>query len=53
MINVTVYVEQQVVYRALDIRDMQDMPTEGQDIICAAVSVLVINTVNSIDAVYR
>ncbi|MEI3209697.1 MAG: ribosomal-processing cysteine protease Prp [Lachnospiraceae bacterium] len=50
MFQVTVYVNSAKEYmcKFSDIRDMQASP-EGQDIVCAAASVLTINTINAID----
>ena len=49
MIKITVYKNQKHVYVGFDIEGHAGFHEEGKDIVCAAVSVLVINTINSIE----
>ena len=50
MIKVTIYKTERHEYAGFRYaRVMQDMHENGEDIVCAAVSVLVINTLNSIE----
>ena len=50
MIKVTIYVNQDHVYTGFDVYDHAGYSEEGSDIVCAAVSTLVINTINAVEA---
>ncbi len=50
MIQVTVYKDNQGHYTGFRCDGHADYAQEGQDIVCSAVSVLTINTINAIDA---
>ncbi|MDK2807584.1 MAG: uncharacterized protein PWP24_317 [Clostridiales bacterium] len=49
MITITVKKNQSGVYNGLCVKGHADYDVYGKDIVCAAVSVLVINTINSIE----
>ena len=49
MIEVTIYKTKGHEYAGFDVEGHSGYADEGQDIICAAVSMLVINTINSIE----
>ena len=49
MINVTIYENRQKEYTAFCCIGHAEYANPGEDIVCAAVSVLVINTINSIE----
>lgn len=49
MINVTIYKDELEQYKGFQFKGHAEYAKYGQDIVCAAVSVLVINTVNSIE----
>ena len=50
MIKATIYVNKNHEYKGFDICDHAEYADSGFDIVCAAVSMLVINTLNSIEA---
>lgn len=50
MINITIYQNEQDVYTGFRMEGHAGYAEHGEDIVCAAVSVLVINTINSIEA---
>lgn len=50
MVKITVYMTKDHVYMGFDAQGHAGFSTEGNDVVCAAVSVLVINTVNSIES---
>ena len=50
MINISIYKNADGVYTGFRSSGHADFADKGQDIVCAAVSVLVINTINSIEA---
>ena len=49
MIRVTIYKIKGHEYAGFDVEGHSGFAEEGQDIVCAAVSILVINTINSIE----
>ncbi len=49
MTTVTIIQSKDGEYKGFVCQDMQAMPDSGSDIVCAAISVLVINTINSLD----
>lgn len=50
MINISVYQNEQDEYTGFRMQGHAGYARHGQDIVCAAVSVLVINTINSIES---
>ncbi len=50
MINVTIYKNSQSIYTGFESRGHAGYAESGQDIVCSAVSALVINTINAIDS---
>ena len=50
MIKATIYLNQNHVYTGFDICGHAGYSEEGSDIVCAAVSALVINTINAVEA---
>ncbi|MDO4167727.1 MAG: ribosomal-processing cysteine protease Prp [Eubacteriales bacterium] len=50
MINITIYQNEQDEYTGFRMKGHAGYAEHGQDIVCAAVSVLVINTINSMES---
>lgn len=50
MIHVAFYRDQNALYRGFEVKGHADFSDSGKDIVCAAVSALVINAVNSIES---
>ena len=51
MINISIYQNEQDEYTGFRMEGHAGYAKRGQDIVCAAVSVLVINTINSLDQI--
>ena len=50
MINVTIYMDKKQSYTGFDIEGHAGFAAAGEDIVCAAASMLVINTINAIES---
>lgn len=50
MIKVTVYVNENHAYAGFDVEGHAEYAEPGEDIVCAAVSMLVINTINAVES---
>ncbi|KAI4444267.1 ribosomal-processing cysteine protease Prp [Schaedlerella arabinosiphila] len=50
MIRITIYVNEHHVYTGFDVKGHAEFSDPGKDVVCAAVSMLVINTMNAMEA---
>lgn len=50
MISVTIYVDEKQTYTGFDVAGHAGFAESGRDIVCAAASVLIINTLNAIES---
>ena len=50
MIRITIYVNEHHVYTGFDVKCHAEFSDPGKDVVCAAVSMLVINTMNAMEA---
>ena len=50
MIRITIYMNEHHVYTGFDVSGHAEFSDPGKDVVCAAVSMLVINTMNALEA---
>ena len=50
MIRITIYVNEHHVYTGFDVKGHAEFSDPGKDVVCSAVSMLVINTMNAMEA---